>query len=263
MKRFSLLATFAALMVFSFGLANAAQQVILDQVSSGLYAGDTVQMGKEVTFDLREQNIGGNGGDVTSFTHGFRVWTYANGVSNYTDNYSPVTSDTTASGWEDLFDFTFEVLYFGCNGDDEDTVGFAGVIKNGDGFLQGYDEVCWFVSTTPSADGDTLCIDSSYYPPGGPFIYATTAGTILTGWGGPYCYHVYFVPNPAPYWVSPPGNGNADHCAIYEVVLTAQDDFLGPPLHQQWRRQHRLHPGPEPEHGHADLSAAGHWPCRL
>jgi hypothetical protein len=225
-------------MVFSFGLAYGAQEVTLDQVSEGLYAGDSVALGKTVTFDLRETNVGGNGGDVTSFTHGFRVWTHGSGgVTDYTDNFSAISADTVPLAWEDLFDFTFEMapaLAFSVDGLGEDTVGYAGVIKNGDGFLNGWDAVCWKISTTlesdsATADGDTLCIDSSYYPPGGPFIYATTAGTILTNWGGPYCYHMHYVQNPPPYWTDVPGNATADHCVIYEDTLTAQDDFDDPP----------------------------------
>jgi hypothetical protein len=224
MKRFSLLATFAALMVFSFGLANAYQGVALDQVSSGLYANDSVALGKTVKFDLRTQNVGGIGAQVISFTNGFRMWTQKNG--SYTNNFSPMVYDSAALGWEDLFDITFSLLPFSIDGIGEDTVGIGGVRNKGDGFLVGFDEVTWYLSTDlpapPTGDGDTLCIDSCWYSPSNPFIFSCAGPvTIAAYWGGPYCYHMYDVPNTEPYWTDTVLDGTADHCVIYEADLTA------------------------------------------
>ena len=38
---------------------------------------------------------------------------------------------------------------------------------------------------------DTFCIDSSYYPPTGTWLWASTAGpNVKPAWGGPYCFWV-------------------------------------------------------------------------
>jgi hypothetical protein len=188
MKRLSFLIVFASLMLFSFGLASAVTEITLDNMT-GLYAGDSVIMGESVRWNFRLTYTPGNGLDVTGSTNGFEVYTHLGGA--YTDNFTAITYDTFSLGWPDMFDLVFNIMTFSIDGVGADTVGFGGAKLFGPGIIDGTDDLCWWIETTPSTDGDTLCIDSAFYPPGGEWYWATSSGPVYPDWGGPYCFHVH------------------------------------------------------------------------
>jgi hypothetical protein len=173
----------------SFGAAHSANEIVLDNVT-GLAGGDTVQTNNPVRFEFRLTYTPGDGSAVTGFTNGFKVWTYANGV--HTSSYSPITYDTFSIGWDTLFGPGFIFTPIGVDGNGEDTIGFARTTLFNPGILDGFDDTVWWVGTIPGTVGDTLCIDSSFYPPSGVWLWATNGpiGAIPPGWGGLYCFHV-------------------------------------------------------------------------
>ena len=188
MKRLSFLIAFASLMLFSFGLAHAATEITLDNMT-GLYAGDSVIMGESVRWNFRLTYTPGDGSAITGSTNGFEVYTHLGGA--YTDNFTAITYDTFPWGWPSLYDLLFNFNEFSIDGLGADTVGFGGAKLFGPGIADGTDSLCWWIETTPSADSDTLCIDSAFYPPGGEWLWATTSGNFYPDWGGPYCFHVH------------------------------------------------------------------------
>ena len=192
MKRLSFLIAFASLMLFSFGLAHAATEVTLDNMT-GLYAGDSVKMGESVRWEFRLTYTPGDGSAIEGSTNGFEVYTHLGGT--YTDNFTAITYDTFSWGWPSIFDLTGGLIFnpFSIDGVGADTIGFGGAKFFGPGIVDGTDALCWWIETTPSTDGDTLCIDSAFYPPGGEWFWSTNGplGDFTPDWGGPYCFHVH------------------------------------------------------------------------
>ena len=194
MKRLSFLILFASLMLFSFGLAHAVTEITLDNMTGLLSeTGDSVIAGASVRWNLRLTYTLGDGSSISGSTNGFEVYTHLGGT--YTDNFTAVTYDTFSWDWPSIFDLTGGLILsdFSVDGVGADTVGFGGAKIFGPGIVDGTDSLCWWIETTPSTDGDTLCIDSAFYPPGGQWLWATNGplGAFTPDWGGPYCFHVY------------------------------------------------------------------------
>lgn len=190
MKRFVFVLILAFLMMLLSAPVYSASEIVLDQVSP-VYAGDTVLYGCSVEFTFRLINTDGN--VIEAFCNGFRVWTQRNGA--YTNNFDPITYDTLPIGWSSMFELGAYMFPFGVNGIAEDTIGFGGYVGNTSGFPDGFDQQVWRVRATPYMDGDTLCIDSSWFPPGGSWLWATTpGGVIFPAWYGPHCFYVHFCP---------------------------------------------------------------------
>ncbi|HWR84335.1 MAG TPA: T9SS type A sorting domain-containing protein [Candidatus Deferrimicrobium sp.] len=226
MKRLTFILALTALMVFSFGQAYAAQEMTLSSVSNtyGSPSTDTVKATFATTFTFRLTNVGGNGGAIKGSTNGFQVWTHQNGVN--TDNFSAITYDTIAGvNWASMFDGGFFFSPFSVNGAGRDTIGFGGFALFKPGIPNGFSKDVYTITTTPDTDGDTLCVDSSFYPPGGAWLWSTTAGSIQPAFGGPFCYHVYLVPNLPPEidCASEPDIVH-NHCLIATADFDATDD---------------------------------------
>ncbi len=132
-------------------------------------------------------------------------------VSNGFVVYSPDGADwnyttvTTLASWNNIFySYSFANLYEKINNTGvftqvttpavgNDTVGFlyAG-ISFGSAMPDNFNDNVWTVEfSSSSADaGKHICIDSSFIPPGGSWIWASsgTGVNITPDWGGPYCY---------------------------------------------------------------------------
>jgi len=197
MKRLSFLIAFASLMLFLFGLAHAATEITLDNMT-GIYAGDSVIAGASVRWNLRLTYTPGDGSAISGSTNGFEVYTHLGG--DYTDNFTAITYDTFPWSWPDLYDLTGGLVLsdFSVDGVGADTVGFGGAKLFDPGIVDGTDALCWWIETTPNTDSDTLCIDSAYYPPAGEWFWSTKGplGNFVPDWGGPYCFHVHDTTTP-------------------------------------------------------------------
>ena len=160
------------------------EQVTLDSVD-GLYAIDSVQTGVPITFYIRLTNNTGN--TITGFTHAFRVYS-PDGAQ-----WTSTTGDTTGTVGPAHFDLVFTLVDFSVTGSGADTVGFGGAKISGPGLLPGFDDIAFTVQIGPidtSYHGDRICIDSSWYPPGGDWLWATSGGPINPDWDGAQCFWI-------------------------------------------------------------------------
>ncbi|MEW5995645.1 MAG: hypothetical protein AB1744_14800, partial [Candidatus Zixiibacteriota bacterium] len=228
MKRNSFLLTFAALMVFSFGLAYGQPGVAhVDAViTSGLYAGDTVAMNATVSWELQYTN--NTGAKIAGATNGFQVWTTSGA------NFDPITYDTLPNawgvGWKAGFDLVVGINSFSVDGLGRDTVGFGGAALAGPGIPNGTNNSpsAW-IATVPRLDGDTLCIDTSFYPPGGAWLWSPQGlPAIQPSHNLPLCYTVYLVPNQPPVFDNCVAALSHDHCVVATYDYDAHDqDTIG------------------------------------
>jgi hypothetical protein len=224
MKCLVLVLTFASLMMLLSAPTYAASEIVLDDVT-GLYSGDTVNAGCLVQFTFRLTNTDVN--TIFGFTNGFRVWTHRYGA--YTNNFSPITGDTLPLGWDTLFDLVFAINRYSADGMGEDTVVFGGSRLMGPGIADGFDQQVWWVRTTPyeEGDGDTLCIDSSFFPPGGTWLWSTTpGGLVCPAWSGPHCFHVQSCPCGVPEFTNCVSSLTFPHCAVAQYTFCAQDIYV-------------------------------------
>ena len=77
-----------------------------------------------------------------------------------------------------------------------DTIGFSGFdLFDFSNLTVGFDKDVYIMNTQVASDlsglGYYLCIDSSYFPPGGAWLWSTiSAFNVFPSWGGPYCYEI-------------------------------------------------------------------------
>ncbi|MDH3939218.1 MAG: SBBP repeat-containing protein, partial [candidate division Zixibacteria bacterium] len=149
----------------------------------GSYDGDLVA-GEDLKFVMRlTYNPGSN---LNGINNGFRVYS-PDGAT-----WQPIVGDTINLGWSGIFDLGPFINYNSANGSGADTVGF-----NAAAILQGmtapFDNQVWWIQTKVSdADsGKHLCVDSSFYNPGGNWVWAVQSGTfIFPSWDGPHCFQI-------------------------------------------------------------------------
>lgn len=160
------------------------EQVTLDSID-GLYAIDSVKTDTLITFYIRLTN---NTGDtITGFTHAFRVYS-PDGAQ-----WTTAIGDTTGTVGKAQFDLVFSLNGFSVTGSGADTVGFGGVKLYGPGLLPGFDDIAYTVQIGPistSYHGRTICIDSSWFPPAGDWVWATSGGTVHPNWDGARCFWI-------------------------------------------------------------------------
>lgn len=164
------------------------EQVTLDSVD-GLYAADSVQTGVPITFYIRLTN--NTGETITGLTHGFRI------CSPDGARWGTAIGDTTGTVGKAQFDLVFSLMAFSVTGSGADTVGFGGAKLNGPGLLPGFDDIAYTVQIGPistSYHGERICIDSSWYPPGGEWLWATSGDNVNPDWDGARCF---WIVNPA------------------------------------------------------------------
>lgn len=169
------------------GLGSAyGQSVSLDHVD-GLVSGDpgSILVGENVVFHIRMAN------PTTStyivFGSGFRV---------YSDNGA--AWGTFAGQFVNGFETNFIQSYvnlFSNDGMGADTIGFAGLNFSPDaGITPGFEGVTFNISIgafATSEHGKTVCLDSSFFPPGGSWKWTNPTETVYPSWDGPHCYQVF------------------------------------------------------------------------
>ena len=182
-KRLTMSFTLVAAVIFASGAAYAQGAAIsLDHVD-GLNAYNAVETGTPITFHLRyigDENI------HTGITNGYRI-------------YSPTGATwTTAVADTATFDFmmfTFNQYLYneGVTGSGADTVGFgAYTTPPGTGLATLFDDVLLEIEIGPidaQYDLDTICLDSSFYPPSGVWKWA--GPDVFPAWDGPHCFMIW------------------------------------------------------------------------
>ena len=224
MKRNSLFLALTALMVFSFGQVQGYGGLSLDHMD-GLYSGDSVLCNNPIGFYMRLTNL--SDCPIYGSSNGFRVWMVGGGQRDPI-TYGHYEFDPT---WAQMYDLTGGLVEnpFSVDGTGADTIGFGGGKSFGTGIPVGFDEEVWYIMTQVdlSAEGDTICIDSAYYPPGGPWIWAMKSPpctTYVPTWDGPHCFHVYNVPDLNwDFSDCPTDTVHNTHCAVAQHQLHAYD----------------------------------------
>jgi hypothetical protein len=121
------------------------------------------------------------------------------GVENGFSIHSPSSATWTATAIEttavfgnSLFQGFFSLYQNNVDGLNSDTVGvFAGVMS-AQGIPPGFNDVSLRIKIGPipnSFHNGTICVDSSYLPPPGAWLWSVPNMYIPT-WGGPYCYTI-------------------------------------------------------------------------
>jgi len=224
MKR-NVLLILTVLMVFSFGLVNA-QDVVVDL--DGSWAGGTkVKPETPLTFTISifTSPIGG----LQANTNGFAVFLSNDGTPagmlNPGPGFAPIAYATVPAAFT-IFDdeyATYAENAFGIDGFGIDTIGFGGVSFSDPAVIDG---PAWTIGTQVDSLAATwLCLDSTFYPPGGAWLWprGDGGGSYVPAWDGPYCYLIEKAPNEAATFSNCPGVALdfPDHCA------TATYDFDG------------------------------------
>ncbi len=190
MKRISILTAVMLLWLLAFGMAHGANEITLDAVTNS-NGGDSAITGNSIP-----------AGDTIKFT--FR-WTYEDGTvtigasSNAFEvyekndgNFFQITWDTVSgSGLGSRFN-SFFFQDFSVSGTGRDTISFGGYAI-APGVEIGYDSAVWYIETGSDNAGDTICIDSSFSPPGGTWLWSGMGGGIFMypDWDGPHCFQVF------------------------------------------------------------------------
>ncbi|UCC43721.1 MAG: hypothetical protein JSU65_11430, partial [Candidatus Zixiibacteriota bacterium] len=126
------------------------------------------------------------------------LYNTANGFRIFSDDGATWT--TMSGAWLNSFDDLFIRTYinpFGVDGAGSDTIGFAGVsFGPPEGLPPGYDALAYEITIGPTFKADhmkKICLDSSYYPPGGVWKWAPLDATpqVYPDWSGQKCWTVF------------------------------------------------------------------------
>jgi hypothetical protein len=220
MKRISFLLITLALLVLSVGPAFAVGGAITVDHVDGLFRGDTIGTGSQIEFWLRYDNM-----DAVKFaiSNGYEIYAKS-GVKIWS---GPMVGDTSKHL---LVKANFD-LAWACNkfiGATKDTVAFIGAFNAGPALPPGFNDVPYGIQIGSVADqyaGDTLCIDSAFFRPGGTWKWAGSLGyNVFPSWGGPYCYVMYKIPDLPPVFTpTPPATLTSSHCVKMTYTFHAVD----------------------------------------
>ncbi|UCC44617.1 MAG: T9SS type A sorting domain-containing protein, partial [Candidatus Zixiibacteriota bacterium] len=162
-----------------------SQQVTLAGVTN-TYQDTCLLVGNTHVFSLRVTN---NSANLYNTTNGFRI---------FSDDGATWT--TTTGAWLNRFEDNFDKDYinpFSIDGTGSDTIGFAGVsFGPPNGLPPGYDDLAFQIAIGPTALADVgkhICIDSSWYRPGGTWKWAeldTQNSVVYPDWSGQKCFQV-------------------------------------------------------------------------
>ncbi len=230
MKR---LLTIVTLAVMAFAFSAQAQDISLDldqSLMTGVWTDgvdDYIGAGHSVYFPLRL--INNSGSPVEGLTSGFRVYS-PDGAT-----WTPITWDSSGYFWgynyidppgmwvvesPFVFDLAFSVNTFSITGEGADTIGFGGSKKYMPGLADGSDGIAYGIHTSVDGaqDGKTLCIDSSFYPPTGSWLWAPQGAPY---WGGPYCWEISPPIIMPPVFTTAPTSYSGDHCVTAAIAFQA------------------------------------------
>lgn len=141
--------------------------------------------GSNIIYKLRLTNNSGH--SITGLTLGFRI--YSPDGAEWGIVHAQWARDPAL--WFDLFN---GVNMFGADGVGADTVAFYGSRMSGPGIPAGFDSVLFIIAAGPISNSQanrTLCLDSSWFPPGGSWLWSPT---YVPSWDGPHCYRLMPCP---------------------------------------------------------------------
>ncbi len=183
MRTLVVLAASFCLVVVGADGAVALGIISLNDVD-GLSGPDSIYAGQPITFNMRLTNNTGQA--VLGFTHGFQV------SSPGGAQWDSITGQATANIVPALMD-TCIMSFFSADGAGVDTVGFLVFRIYQPGIPPGFDDVAMKVTIGPISEsfvGGVICIDSSFFPAGGYWLWATSTGGETPTWDGPHCFTI-------------------------------------------------------------------------
>lgn len=137
------------------------------------------------------------GSPILGFTNGFQVYS-PDGAT-----WQPISLDTFSLGWPTMFDGGFFEYYFSATGSGTDTAAYGAFAIFGPGVTPPFDTPVWWIETQVSSVdiGKHLCVDSSFFPPAGIWIWASQPSSFPPYWDGPHCFE---IGEPEPIWWKEP-----------------------------------------------------------
>jgi len=199
MRTFVLLATLLVVAPFAFGQTASVSVDHIDGLWTDTYGdiGPTETSYLDpgaATYYLRFAN--NTGAYVAGLTNGFVVYGPA--------SFYPASGEEVqlpGGGYiSDYFDLVYEIRTISSDGTGNDQVGFSHIWTIEDesvgseptarlvqGLPDGFDEVVIAIHTGCDTEGETLCLDSAYYPPSGLWLWAPGGAP---DWDGPHCYEI-------------------------------------------------------------------------
>ncbi len=166
------------------GFCGTIGDISLGQII-GNASGDTVGIGSlSFNFIFTVDSLSDN---IKGFTNGFRIYS-PDGAT-----WENLSGDTINGFGGSVFDLVLSIDNFSVDGVGYDSVGFGGAVIMNPGLPAGYSQEVISINLELQADdhGKTICIDSTYYPPAGSWLWSAGAGkTSAPSWGGPYCFTI-------------------------------------------------------------------------
>ncbi len=173
-------------LLFCFGIANA-QSVSVSDVTGVLDNNTKVSIGLPVTWTIR---VDAPPNGIHSFGTGFRVFLSSNNTPDGLLDPGPGFYPITYSIIGDFSDIpSCGEVPVGIDGYGADTIGFYGISSWSGGMHMHED--AWTINTQldNSTIGNYLCIDSSFFPPWGVWMWGDEPGyDYYPYWDGPHCY---------------------------------------------------------------------------
>jgi hypothetical protein len=159
--------------------------VVLDTVD-GLSGEGTIHAGQPVTLYFRFINKSGL--NVTGLSHGLKIYS-PDGAT-----WGGARADTTDKMGKLVFDGGVFFNPMNVDGKAVDTIGMGAFRIQKSGLKDGYDEVTMYLTIGPipeSAIGKTICVDSTFFPPGGAWLWSLEKQrNTYPSWDGPHCFKV-------------------------------------------------------------------------
>ncbi|UCC43857.1 MAG: PKD domain-containing protein [Candidatus Zixiibacteriota bacterium] len=188
--------------------------VSLDHVD-GLYFDTALAAGTPAVFYIRLTNTSEYNWNIYN---GFRVYSPEGATW---DNFQGDTLGFPPGMFTQSY-----ISCFSCDGTGADSVGFSAFgFSAEEGLPPGYDSVVYTISLDTKVEdgGKYICLDSSWVPPGGTWMWSNAAqGNFIPDWDGPHCFYL----DPCLVGDDADGDGLVDAC---DPCTDTDDDGYGDP----------------------------------
>lgn len=175
----------ALLMLFS--TISFASEITLDHLEGNWYE-NNIYPNQEFTMYFRYTNT--DDSPIRSLRSGFQIWTQNN------SSFMPPVIDTLPYnfdgfyGWDNIFDLNIGFYNINNDGSDIDTIGWSAIKEfSGVEMYDYFDETIIKITTGNIPEGESICIDSCFFPASGYWRWdLKDSRVIYPDWGGPYCF---------------------------------------------------------------------------
>lgn len=175
--------------------SGGRQEIVVDHVQ-GAELGDSVSVGSSLRFVLRYRNDSTSG---HSMSNGFRIYSPDGALWDSTtgDSLGWRPTDPTpgvAILGRTQFDLGSFIGRYSADGSNADTIAIAGVRNFASGLPTMFNDTAYAITAFnihAGSEGKRICIDSSWFRPGGTWVWAGSGGLKrYPGWIGSRCYYI-------------------------------------------------------------------------